>query len=153
MHFAAPPMGQAKAKLSAQRSRLSFGDHKISQIRFHDGLRSVSGTISVECYNDSLAFEMSEIAGTVYKKGEAFVSGSAEPVAVPAGGSTVVVSGLASLCEGITLWDVLACIAFKAEDYTIDISMRIVNAKGVERIFERSDMSVADVLQRRRGRK
>lgn len=136
---------------SAQLSRLHFGDHKINRIALKS-LRAVTGEAQVVCTNDTLAFTMSNICGTVYKQGRAFVRGTAEPVTVARGEGLVVVDGEASLCQGITFWDVLGCIAFKASDYTIDVSMTIVYENGKFRHFAKQGMSVAALLGNIRGR-
>lgn len=133
---------------NAQLGRLKFGEHKINRIQLLS-LRSVAGEAQVVCTNDSLAFTMSNIAGTVYKNGRAFVHGTANPVTVPVGKSTVVVKGTASLCEGIGFWDVLSCIAFKAEDYTIDVAMTIANTAGDTRVYSKKGLSVAALLGNR----
>ena len=137
---------------SAQLSRLHFKGYKITKIA-PTSFRSVRGTAEFYCLNDSLRFTMSNIRGTVYKKGVPFVSGSADPVTVPAGSSTVTVNGKASLCDGIGLWDVLQCIAFKAEDYSIDVSMTIVNSKGIRRDYSKRGMSVSALLNNIRKKK
>lgn len=136
---------------SAQLSRLRFGEHKINRISLKS-LRAVIGEAQVVCTNDTLAFTMSNICGTVYKQGRAFVYGTAEPVTVSRGESLVVVDGEASLCQGITFWDVLGCIAFRASDYTIDVSMTIVDEKGRSRYYAKQGMSVAALLGNIRGR-
>lgn len=61
---------------SAQLSRLRFGEHKINRISLKS-LRAVTGEAQVVCTNDTLAFTMSNICGTVYKQGRAFVYGTA----------------------------------------------------------------------------
>lgn len=135
----------------AQLGSLKFGSYKITSIS-PQSFRSVDGSIQVECTNSGQSFIMSGISGLVYKKGRPFVRGKAKPVPVLKGQSTVVVNGNATLCEGITIWDVLACIAFNASDYTIDVSMTITMADGSSRHFERQGMSVAALLRNVRGR-
>ncbi|MBQ0126564.1 MAG: hypothetical protein KBS80_01070 [Bacteroidales bacterium] len=136
----------------AQLSKLHFKGYKITRIA-PTSLRSVRGTAEFNCINDSLGFTMSNIKGTVYKKGVAFISGSADPVSVPSGSSAVTVNGKASLCDGIGLWDVLQCIAFKAEDYSIDVSMTVVNSKGNRREYSKMGMSVSALLNNIRKKK
>lgn len=139
---------------NAQLSRLHFGGYRITRIS-PVSFRSVRGTAEFQIQNDTVGFTMSNISGTVYKKGKAFVRGDASPVSIPSGSSTVAVNGTASLCEGITLWDVLQCIAFKAEDYSIDVSMTIITTKGDRREVAKSGLSVAALLNnvmRRKGK-
>jgi len=136
---------------SAQLSDLHFDSHKVTRIS-PKSFRSVDGTIQVNCTNKGQQFTMSNISGTVYKKGRAFINGYAEPITVFPGSCTVSVLGNASLCDGITLWDVLACIVFKAEDYTIDVSMTITEADGKSRVYTNTGMSVANLLNNIRGK-
>lgn len=132
-------------RASAQLSRLHFGGYRITRIT-PVSFRSVRGTAEFQIQNDTVGFTMSNISGMVYKKGVPFVMGDASPVAIPAGASSVAVNGSAALCDGITLWDVLACIAFKAEDYTIDVSMTIIDANGHRRDVAKSGLGVAALL-------
>lgn len=136
---------------SAQLSRLHFGSYKINRISLLS-LRSVNGEAQAVCTNDSLAFTMSNISGVVYKNGRPFVHGTANPVSVASGTSTVVVKGTATLYDDVTLWDVLSCIAFRPSDYTIDVSMRITNSAGASRSYSRNGISVANLLHNIRGK-
>ena len=142
----------ASTGLSVHLSDLHFGSYKITGIH-PKSLRSVDGSASVTCTNSGRTFTMSNIFGTVYKNGRAFVRGYAQPVSVPVGSSSVNISGNATLCEDITLWDVLACIAFRAEDYTVDVSMTITTDGGKSSFdYSRQGMSVADILHNIRNR-
>lgn len=136
---------------SAQLGRLHFGAYKINKISLLS-MRSVHGAAQVECTNDSLSFVMSNISGTVYNRGKAFVKGTADSVSVPAGTSTVVVSGNASLLPDVTFWEVLSCLAFDPADYTIDVSMTITNSAGVVRRYVKQNISVEALLHNVRGR-
>lgn len=132
-------------------SSLKFGNYKISRIS-PKSFRSVDGTAQIVCTNKDCTFTMSNITGTVYKKGVPFVKGYATPVTVPAGQSTVSVDGNATLCDGIGLWDVLSCIAFRASDYTIDVSMTISATNGYTRQYSRTGISVGNLLHNIRGK-
>lgn len=136
----------------AQLGSLHFGSYRITSI-LPRSFRSVDGELQVECSNRGQAFVMSDIEGVVYKLGRPFVSGHAGPVTVGKGKTTVVVDGNATLCEGISLWDVLECLAFNASDYTIDVSMTITMADGRSRHFSRKGMSVAAILRNVRSHK
>lgn len=129
---------------SAQLSKLHFGNYKITSISPRS-FRSVAGSGTVVVRNDVNSFTMSNIKGVVYKNDVPFVQGSTSNITVPAGISTVSVSGLASLCPGIGLMDVISCIFFNAEDYTIDISMTVTTDEG-EREVALEKISVAAIL-------
>ena len=136
---------------SAQLSNLKFGSYKITSIN-PQSLRSVAGTVQFACTNSGPGFTMSNITGTVYKKGVAFLNGYSQPVNVRSGATTAVVNGTATLCEGISLWDVLSCVAFNANDYTIDVSMTISTNDGDSRLYTKKGISVADILHNVRGK-
>ena len=135
-----------------QLSGLKFSDPKVTRV-VPKGFRAVNGTAQVVVKNDTVAFTMSNISGTVWKKGKKFVNGTAEPVSVPEGTSTVVVNGNAALCEGVTVWDVLGCIVFRAADYSIDVSMTIVDSRGTVKHYAREGIGVAALLKGVRGKK
>lgn len=136
---------------SAQLSSLHFGEYKITGIH-PNSFRSADGSASIVCTNSGKKFTMSNIRGTVYKKGTPFVSGYASPVTVPAGKTTLDISGNASLCDGVSIWDLLACIVFRAEDYKIDVAMTITDASGEARLYEKKGINVAALLHNIRGR-
>lgn len=142
----------ATTGLSVHLSDLHFGSYKITGI-YPKSFRSVDGSASIACTNSGKTFKMSNIYGMVYKNGRAFVRGYAQPLTVPAGSSSLNISGNAALCDEITLWDVLACIAFKAEEYTVDVSMTISTDNGQSfHEYSRKGMSVAAILHNIRNR-
>jgi len=134
----------------AQLSRLKFSNkYKIESID-PLSLREVKGAVQVTLRNDTTTFTMSDITGVIYKKGKPFVQGQADPVRVPAGNSTVRVTGVAALCPGISLWTVLGCLfGFDIEDYTADVSMVITDAAGHTRQLDKKGVSVAAILRNR----
>lgn len=132
---------------SAQMSKLHFSKYKVSGISVRS-MRSVDGSIELTCRNDTTGFVMSDIYGVVYKNGRPFVSGLASPVRVPQGTSSFDVSGNATLCDGISLLDVLACIAFDPDDYTIDVRMKVTMNSGESRIVDKRGISVGALLKR-----
>lgn len=141
----------AAVPASAQLSSLHFGEYKITGIH-PNSFRSAEGSASIVCTNSGKKFTMSNIRGIVYKKGTPFVSGYASPVTVPAGKTTLDISGNAYLCDGVSIWDLLACIVFRAEDYKIDVAMTITDASGKARLYEKKGINVAALLHNIRGR-
>lgn len=132
---------------SAQMSRLHFSNYKISRISVRS-MRSVEGSLQLTCRNDTTGFVMSDIYGVVFKNGRPFVSGLANPVRVSQGTGSLEVSGNASLCEGISLLDVLACIAFDPDDYTVDVRMKVTMNSGESRVVDKRGVSVGALLKR-----
>lgn len=138
----------ASEECHAQFSKLSFGKYGISSIR-PESLRAVAGSVWVDVTNSMEGFTVSEIQGLVYKNGTPFVSGRANDVHVPSGTSKVTVSGRAALCEGASLWDVLALIAFDPEDYSLDLSVRITLDSGSTRVISKKNLPVTVLLKLR----
>ena len=130
----------------AQFSKLSFGKYGVSSIR-PESLRAVRGAVWVDVTNPMVGFTVSEIKGTVYKKGVPFVYGSASDVHIPLGTRRANISGRASLSPSASLWDVLALIAFDPEDYSVDLSVRITLDTGETRTVSKSKMPVTALLK------
>ncbi len=130
----------------AQFSKLSFGKYGISSIR-PESLRAVRGAAWIDVTNPMEGFTVSEIKGTVYKNGTAFVSGSASDVHVPSGTGRVTVNGRASLSPDASLWSVLALIAFDPEDYSVDLTVRITLDSGATRVVSKKKMPVSALLK------
>ena len=130
----------------AQFSKLSFGKYGVSSIR-PESLRAVRGAVWLDVTNSMEGFRISEIHGMVYKNGVPFVSGAASDVYVPSGSSRVTVNGRAALCDGASLWDVLALIAFDPDEYSVDLSVRITLDSGHTRVVSKSRMPVAALLK------
>ena len=94
-----------------------------------------------------VGFTVSEIQGTVYKNGVAFVSGSASDVYIASGTARATISGRAALSSNASLWDVLALIAFDPEDYSVDLSVRITLDTGETRVVSKKKMPVSALLK------
>ena len=130
----------------AQFSKLSFGKYGVSSIR-PESFRAVRGAVWLDVTNQMEGFRISEIQGMVYKNGVPFVSGTANDVRIPSGTSRVTVSGRAALCDGASLWDVLALIAFDPKEYSVDLSVRITLDSGATRVVSKKRMPVEALLK------
>ncbi|MBQ7771796.1 MAG: hypothetical protein IJ402_03605 [Bacteroidales bacterium] len=130
----------------AQFSRLSFGKYGISSIS-PESFRAVSGSAWLDVTNPDVGFRLSEINGKVYKNGTPFVSGRAVDVYIPKGTGRRTFTGRAELCSGISLWNVLSCIAFDPDDYSVDISMRITLDTGETRVVSKSRLPLRVLLK------
>ncbi len=138
------------APAQAQLSKLHFGKYKIVSIRPH-GFTSAGGAIQVEVANDSTAFDMKEIRGIVYRNGKPFVQGVCQDLHVASGSTTVRAEGTVSLCPGVSLWSVLGLLfSFDINEFTGDIRMKIIDAKGKEEPYEKQSISIAALLHNRR---
>ena len=131
---------------SGQMSKLKFGKYGLEKIRIKTR-KSGTGQAWVMTDNADKTFVMSDIKGTIYKNGKPFVSGSCDPVKVPAGSSKVVVDGKAEFCEGVSFMDVLKCVNLNVEEYTFDISMTIFNADTI-REFKKSGIELKRLLKK-----
>ena len=130
----------------AQFSKLSFGKYGVSSIR-PESFRAVRGSVWLDVTNPMEGFRISEIKGMVYKNGVPFVSGTAGDVYIPSGSSRATVSGRAALCDGASLWDVLALIAFDPNEYSVDLSVRITLDSGATRVVSKKGLPVAELLK------
>lgn len=132
--------------MHAQFSRLSFGKYGISSIS-PESFKAVSGSAWLDVTNPDVGFTLSEVRGTVYKKGVPFVSGRMADVHIPTGTGKRTFTGRAELCSGITLWNVLSSIAFDPDDYAVDISMRVTLDTGETRVVSKSRMPLRVLLK------
>ncbi len=136
----------AAGECHAQFSKLSFGKYGVSSIR-PESFRAVRGTVWLDVTNPMVGFTVSEIKGLVYKNGVPFVSGTANDVRIPLGTVRATISGRAALCDGASLWDVLALIAFDPKEYSVDLSVRITLDTGETRVVSKKGMSVEALLK------
>ena len=110
-------------------------------------MRSVRGSVWIDVTNPMEGVTVSEVSGTVYKRGVPFVYGLASDVYIPSGTRRAVISGRASLSDTASLWDVLALIAFDPNDYSVDLSVRITLDSGATRVVSKKNMPVAALLK------
>lgn len=136
----------ASDKCSAQFSRLSIGDYGIQSIN-PESFRSVSGAVWLQVTNPDQGFTVSDISGIVYKNNIPFVQGAASTFRVAKGSGKVVISGRASLCNGVSLWTVLGLLSFRPEDYCVDITMRITLDSGESRVVTKYKVPVSVLLK------
>ena len=130
----------------AQFSKLSIGDYSIESI-WPESFSSVRGEVSLEVTNAGEAFTVSEITGTVYKEGVAFVTGRASDFRVATGAQKLNISGRASLCPGASLWTVLGLLFFDPKDYAVDIRLKVTTASGEVRVVEKKRLPVEVLLK------
>lgn len=104
--------------------------------------------MEIDCVNDSLAFTMSNISGTVYKEGIPFMRGDISPIKVPHGSSKVVVAcHYAALADGFGIMDLLKCLSFHPEDYTVDVSTTVIDQNGKRKNVAKQGVSVSSLMR------
>ncbi|MBE6240588.1 MAG: hypothetical protein E7115_03725 [Bacteroidales bacterium] len=131
----------------AQYDVLKFGDFGISSITPR-GFTSVKGAVWVDVDNPQVGFSVSEIYGKLYKNGVPMIEGQADDYYVPTGNGRLVISGVASLCPGVSIFDVLGLIFFDPEDYTVDIKAIITDDGAEPVVKEVKDIPVLTLLKK-----
>ena len=130
---------------SAQLSDLRFESYKLVKI-VPLSLEKAKGSFAFDVVNGDGPFTMSNISGTVYKNGKQLVSGRTPNLTVPKGKSSFTVEGIVNLSGSTNIMQVLQCIFFKPEEYTIDVSLTVTDSKGKRKEIVELGMSVADLL-------
>jgi hypothetical protein len=110
----------------AQYDTLEFGDFGVSSVK-PIGYESVRGKVWVDIENPLVGFTVSDIEGCLYKRGIPLVKGRPDDYYVPSGKSRLNLTGIATLCPGASLWDVLGLIFFQASQYTVDIKALVTD--------------------------
>lgn len=129
----------------AQFSRLSFGKYGVESL-WPESMSSLAGSVWVEVTNSGEGFSVSQVKGTLYKEGKAFISGSADSFRISRGTRKCVVKGRANLCEGVSLWEALTLVSFDPEAYTADISMRVTMDSGASRVIVKKGVKLSRFL-------
>lgn len=131
----------------AQLSQIKINSYKIESIS-PNNFRSVSGAALFNLSNPLADVQVSNISGTIYKQGNAFISGNAADFVIPSGTSSVRATGTASLCSGVSLWNVFALLAFNPEDYSVDINATVRIGNTAPRLISIKKMPVASIIKR-----
>lgn len=131
----------------AQFDKVSFGKYGISSIT-PKGLRSVAGEAWINVTNFSKPFKVSNIKGLVYKKGKPFVSGTANSFQVASGTKRLPIKGSASLCNGVSLWNVLSLLSFDAKEYAVDVSMTVTTSNGKQKVISKKKVPLTKLLKK-----
>lgn len=132
---------------SAQMDKVQVKSYKVTRISPRS-FSSVDGSVQLTIVNSGAAFVLSNITGTVYKNGKRFVTGTSKNVTVPKGESVLSISGTATLCPGVSLWEVMKCISFKPSDYTVDAAMRLSVEGGESKLVHAEGLPLGSLLSR-----
>ena len=119
----------------AQYDTLKFGDFGVSSVKPLSST-SVRGKVWVDVENPLNGFTVSDIVGRVYKNGKALIEGHPDDYYVPQGKSRLNLTGVATLCPGASIWDVLGLIFFQASQYTLDIKAVVTDDGGSPVVME-----------------
>lgn len=111
---------------NAQYDTLKFGDFGVTSVSPVDSV-SVRGAVWVDVENPQVGFWVTDIYGKLYKGDKALIEGRADDYYVPSGSSRLDLTGVASLCPGVSIIDVLGLIFFKPEEYSVDIKAIITD--------------------------
>ena len=131
----------------AQYDTLKFGDFGVTSVSPVDSV-SVRGTVWVDVENPQVGFSVSEIHGKLYKNGVPMIEGKANDYYVPSGSGRLEISGFASLCPGVSIFDVLGLLFFNPEEYTVDIKAIITDDGAEPVVKEVNDIPVLTLLKK-----
>ena len=110
----------------AQYDYLRFGDFGVASVS-PVSPTSIEGSVWVDVENPQVGFSVTEVYGKLYRNGVALIEGRADDYYVPNGNGRITLTGVASLCPGASVFDVLGLIFFEAEQYTVDIKAVITD--------------------------
>lgn len=131
---------------AAQYEKMKAGRYGIEEL-YPIGKNQVAGSIWMEVENPYCELRVSDVFCRVYKDGEPFIEGYADDFVVSAGESKVVVTGSASLCEGVALVEVLQLLVFDPKMYSVDMRMNVTDVSGRTQILEHKKRPVSDLLK------
>ena len=131
----------------AQYDTLKFGDFGITSIS-PKSFTSVGGAVWVDVENPQVGFKVSEIYGKLYHNGVPMIEGYANDYYVPTGNGKLHITGTASLCPGISIFDVLGLLFFNPEEYTVDIKAVITDDGAEPVVKEVKDIPILTLLKK-----
>ncbi len=108
------------------------------------GLKAIDGTISLGVDNGSKQFTISDIEGTVSRKGTEIGTFTVDPITVAAKTKdTYKSAGSLDLNGNVSVLQVISLAKnFKVDEYTMDISMKFKVKGGASKKYEMEDVSV-----------
>jgi hypothetical protein len=95
-----------------------------------------------------MSFRAKRVYGKLYKNGVALIEGKADDYYVPNGNGKITLTGVASLCPGASIFDVLGLIFFEADKYTVDIKAIITDDGEDPVVKEVTGMPVLTLLKK-----
>ena len=131
----------------AQYDSLKFGDYGVASVSALS-FTSVRGSVWIEVGNPQTGFTVSEVEGKLYKNGVALIEGHADDYYVPNGDTRITLTGVASLCPGVSILEVLGLILFEPELYTVDIKAVITDDGGDPVVNQVKNIPVLTLLKK-----
>ncbi len=131
----------------AQYDYLKFGDFGVTSIS-PVSFTSVRGEVWVDVENPQVGFSVTEVYGKLYCNGRALIEGKADDYYVPNGNGRLNLTGVASLCPGVSIIDVLGLLFFNPEEYTVDIKAIITDDGTDPVVKEVKDIPVLTLLKK-----
>ena len=136
---------------SAQMSQLRFRGFEVKSV-VPTGFRTVRATVEVELVNGGgKAFEMNDIALTIYRDGKPFVTGECPSIPVEKGDSVVKAVGSFRLADGVSLFSALRSVMnIKLDEYSADVTLTALGDNGHDQDFMLKGFSVAKAAKSRK---
>ena len=131
----------------AQYDYLKFGDFGVTSVS-PLSFTSVRGAVWVDVENPQVGFSVTEVYGKLYCNGRALIEGKADDYYVPNGNGRLNLTGVASLCPGVSIIDVLGLLFFNPEEYTVDIKAIITDDGTDPVVKEVKDIPVLTLLKK-----
>jgi hypothetical protein len=131
----------------AQYDYLKFGDFGVTAIS-PVNFTSVRGEVWVDVENPQAGFSVTEVYGRLYCDGRALIEGKADDYYVPNGNGRLILTGVASLCPGVSIFDVLGLIFFDPQMYTVDIKAIITDDGAAPVVKEVKNIPVLTLLKK-----
>jgi hypothetical protein len=131
----------------AQYDYLKFGDFGVTSVS-PLSFTSVMGSVWVDVQNPQVGFSVTEVYGKLYCNGRALIEGKADDYYVPNGNGRLNLTGVASLCPGVSIIDVLGLLFFNPEEYTVDIKAIITDDGAAPVVKEVKDIPILTLLKK-----
>ena len=131
----------------AQYDYLKFGDFGVTSVS-PLSFTSVRGEVWVDVENPQAGFSVTEVYGKLYCDGRALIEGKADDYYVPNGSGRLNLTGVASLCPGVSIFDVLGLIFFDPQMYTVDIKAVITDDGAAPVVKEVKNIPVLTLLKK-----
>jgi hypothetical protein len=131
----------------AQYDYLKFGDFGVTSVS-PLSFTSVRGEVWVDVENPQAGFSVTEVYGKLYCDGRALIEGKADDYYVPNGSGRLNLTGVASLCPGVSIFDVLGLILFDPQMYTVDIKAVITDDGAAPVVKEVKNIPVLTLLKK-----
>lgn len=137
----------AEEECRAQYDHLKFGDFGVTSIS-PVSFTSVRGEVWVDVENPQAGFSVTEVYGKLYCNGRALIEGKADDYYVPNGRGRLNLTGVASLCPGVSIFDVLGLIFFDPQMYTVDIKAIITDDGAAPVVKEVKNIPILTLLKK-----